>query len=478
MHIDTSYTIHTDTLYHTLIHYMHTRVTHHTVKMSHYKRTVVVTGLGADVEKADISQLFSDFGEVSSFLSKSELGTAFVILKDSATAAVAVKKSGSKIKDKAVSVSLASSRHESELASFLGEVSYGVEDVESLMRRLEKTDLDSLLSKFVKSVDSTTGSTASSAQSVASGGISTQPGSVRSAQHDLMDRIPRIQNFSGDSSKGDLSYSQWKYEVKCLLADGFSERAVSIAVRHSVRGTAAEVLRSLGEDPKLDRVLSRFEDCFKTYLSKDQLFPLFYAAQQGPKESVAVWGCRLVDILSQILEQGGVTEEASKDMLRTKFWFGLRDSRVREATRYQLDSGLDYEALFRAVRVVEQEFESSKTALSHQSSLQSDSVVSKELKELTSEVKAVRSDLSSFGDRLTRLENAGSSTCHNDVKPDARYSPKNSPRKKGKKSVCSRCGRLGHLKGKCVARFHVKGHRLNDQTPSSGGETKGVNKDQ
>ena len=44
-------------------------------------------------------------------------------------------------------------------------------------------------------------------------------------------------------------------------------------------------------------------------------------------------------------------------MLCTKFWSDLRDSRVREATRRQLNSGMEYEGLVSAVRVVESEFE-------------------------------------------------------------------------------------------------------------------------
>ncbi len=245
-----------------------------------------MTGLGADVGQADVAQLFSDFDEVPSFLSKSELGVAFVILKDMATAAVAVQKSGSKIKDKTVSVSLASSRHESEMASFLTGMNPDVKILESLLKGLHSEDLNRLLSRFATRVDNPNGSVS---QLVASAsGTSVQE----------LDSFPKIPNFSGDNGTEEVSYSHWKYEVRCLLLD-YPERAIVMAIRHSVRDTAAALLRCLDKSIGVNGILSRFDDAFKCCLSKDQLFPLFYSAQQEVDEKVAVWGCRLEDILSQ-----------------------------------------------------------------------------------------------------------------------------------------------------------------------------------
>ncbi len=88
---------------------------------------------------------------------------------------------------------------------------------------------------------------------------------------------------------------------RCLRSEGCSERVIWRAIRQSVRGIALEILRCLREDASLHTVLSGFGDAFRSYLSKDQSFPLFYAAQQGAKESIAVWGCRLEDIYPRLL---------------------------------------------------------------------------------------------------------------------------------------------------------------------------------
>ncbi len=62
------------------------------------------------------------------------------------------------------------------------------------------------------------------------------------------------------------------------------------AIRQSVRGTALEILRCLREDASLATVLNHFDTAVRSYLSKDQLFALFYAAHQGAKESVCSVG--------------------------------------------------------------------------------------------------------------------------------------------------------------------------------------------
>ncbi len=138
-------------------------------------------------------------------------------------------------------------------------------------------------------------------------------------------------------------------------------------------------------------------------------------------------------------------------------------------TRYHLDNGVSYAELFRAVHKVDQEFENGKTSTDHQTSVSIEQEVLRQL-------EGLRKDLGSFRDRIDRIETSRSS--QNTVKqPDSRFVKKDSPRKKGKKSVYSRCGRSCPVKGQCLAQFHVKGQQLTDQTLSSRGEIVGANQD-
>ena len=83
---------------------------------------------------------------------------------------------------------------------------------------------------------------------------------------------PRIPTFSGDDSKADISYDQWRYEVRCLLTEGsHSEKLILQALRRSVRGTAAAVLLHMGEGATVETILKKFDVIFGNILTTEQL---------------------------------------------------------------------------------------------------------------------------------------------------------------------------------------------------------------
>ncbi len=136
-----------------------------------------------------------------------------------------------------------------------------------------------------------------------------------------------------------MSYEQWKYEVNCLTTDGYSSSSILHAIRRSLRGTAADIVRYLGKKPTVDMILSRFDITFGNVLCTEQLFQEFYSARQKSEESISAWSCRLQDLLSQLREQGSLGPEAATDMLRSKFWSGLSSPDVQNASRHKFDSG-------------------------------------------------------------------------------------------------------------------------------------------
>ena len=69
-----------------------------------------------------------------------------------------------------------------------------------------------------------------------------------------------------------------------------------------------------------------------------------------------MWVCRLETILPK-LPVGTFTPDGSRDMLRTKFYSGLRLSVMRNALRHSFDGGATYEDLLVAARVAEREHE-------------------------------------------------------------------------------------------------------------------------
>ena len=147
----------------------------------------------------------------------------------------------------------------------------------------------------------------------------------------------RLSPFSGDDAKGDVSFELWKFEVRGMVRDGLFPNAVVLqSIRRSLRGTAADILLHLVEDVKVDDLLSKLEKVFGNTLPPEAILEEFYSAKQRESEKVAMWVCRLETILSK-LPVGTFTPDASKGMLRTKFYSGLRLSVMRNALRHSFD---------------------------------------------------------------------------------------------------------------------------------------------
>lgn len=169
-------------------------------------------------------------------------------------------------------------------------------------------------------------------------------------------QYPRVVFFSGDTTKAEHgSYFQWRNEVRALVADGFPQPYILQAVRRSVKGPAAEALINLGPSPTTTEILEKFDVVFGVALSSEALVQSFYACnQRAEKETVAAWGCRLESLLSQAKDKGIVTGDAD-EMLRSRFWSGLKNLELKNALRHRFDGGQSFTQLMLAARAVEQE---------------------------------------------------------------------------------------------------------------------------
>ena len=69
------------------------------------------------------------------------------------------------------------------------------------------------------------------------------PYSSSTTNHALMAGPPRLSTFSGESSKGEVRFDQWKLEVKGLIKKTLYSPCVIVqSVRRSLCGTAVDVL--------------------------------------------------------------------------------------------------------------------------------------------------------------------------------------------------------------------------------------------
>jgi RNA polymerase-binding transcription factor DksA len=224
---------------------------------------------------------------------------------------------------------------------------------------------------------------------------------------------PRLPFFSGDpANKGEVSYRQWRYEVKCLLTEHtWSEGVLMHAIRKSLRGMASDTLQNLGIQVTVSDVLSAFETTFGNVATADQLIENFYAAQQHSAESVTQWGCRLEVLAREASEAGAASSSGVLGMLRSKFFNGLITQSVKTAIRHlYTDKKIEYRELLRAARSAELELEgkppskaAKKDAASHM--VQQQTGIEAKLDQLVLQIKSLE-------DRMKSVESGSSTYCY------------------------------------------------------------------
>lgn len=160
----------------------------------------------------------------------------------------------------------------------------------------------------------------------------------------------RLNTFSGTNAKGEVSYAIWRSEVRGYVRENLiPQTQVLQAMRRSLRGAAADVLLTLGDEVTVEGALGKLDSIFGDVWPADVLLEQFYTARQAEAENVATWACRLEKIASQARK----VTYLDIGMLRSKFWSGLRSVDLRNALRHKYDSGVAFEDLVGCGRVAE-----------------------------------------------------------------------------------------------------------------------------
>ena len=439
--------------------------------MDLHKRSVLVSGLPPSIQKADLRDIFDSIPGVEHiFISgskekKAPDGTALIVFdhEKSVAKAIAEKNDTTPHEGCILKVQAATTDMESTLVGCLRMSTPPVDpkssDVSSIVQQLRQLD-PTLLKEVMQQLAGTTSQASSSASSVPSSSSATKSfassPTVNSpaVMEDSSWYSLKIPLFSGDGGKGEVTYPQWKYEIRCLRNTGRTMSSILIAIRRSLRGTAAEVLRYLGDRADLDKIMAKFDVTFGDILPPEQLLANFYSAEQDSGQNCTVWGCHLEHILNQLQEKGSFSASASQEMLRSKFWMGLREERIKNATRHRFESGATYEELVKAVRTLELEFAKKNPPKQHVQQTTSTDPMMEKLDKLLQEMSSTRTTLKTLEDRVAGLEQS---------KTNPESSKSSEPRSHPKKPnvTCTRCARRGHPVEKCHAKFHANGQALN-----------------
>lgn len=309
---------------------------------SSHSTSILVTGLTAAAEANDIDSYFGQAGKVQKVDMSEDKLQLEIFYENHDTASKALAKfQGKSFRGDQLHIELGTSGTKIDL-----------NDLFSSLQSLDPESRKALATLLLgsSSTDSTKGksdfSNSKSSEAIA-------PGPCK----DFTARdIPRLPNFSGEDTKGESTYFQWKFEVDCLLSEGiYSEPLILLAIRRSLKGAAASVLSSLGLPITIDKIVNHFDFLFGSIASKEQLLENFCVVKQRKDETVGAWACRLQELMARLISAGSLTEVMGNDMLRERFWTGLYDKDIKLATRHNFQTKAPFSDLLVSVRTVEHE---------------------------------------------------------------------------------------------------------------------------
>ncbi|VDI70610.1 Hypothetical predicted protein [Mytilus galloprovincialis] len=226
-----------------------------------------------------------------------------------------------------------------------------------------------------------------------------------------MPYIPKLPIFSGDDKGDDVSYDLWRYQVACLIKENYRHEIISQAIRRSVHGEASRIVMRLGVEATVDDVIDRMDCIFGSVDVKEVLLAQFYTACQGADEDVSSWGCRLEEILNKALQRGKIYEQDTDDMLRSKFWKGLRPE-LRKVSIHKFDRIKEFNQLLIAMREIEEQHRQDSVIKENSSTSSPDkeNITSDETTELKAMVQKLTAQLQEKETRSSTLTKNSMST--------------------------------------------------------------------
>ena len=416
---------------------------------------VCVTNIPTDATESELYSHFSSVGNIEAVLmenipkTNTFSGTAFIVYEEMTSAADAPVKLDTKMfKGAALAVAIVNSDQFDQVAILLGRHRLNVTGTSN------KTDNENqLVDKQAEQL-----STISDDQILKLFMKLSQSRNIDLTKHSKPFSFPpKLPSFSGDKvekGKTDSTYNQWRYQVKSLADDKLhTSQEIMTSVRHSLKGTAFDVLQGLGNNITPDDVIDTFDHIFGNVFPHRQLLNQFNATQKDMSETVVSWGCRLRKLMTQIKESHPMPESECEEMLRYQFYFGLNDDKLVTALRHRYDDGNSFDELFTYARKVEFEFSQKsrmifrdkKPSVAQQTS-DSEKLVLQKIGEITQKLATIDS-------RLAKVESQ--------KLPVRRQKNQNKDSQGNSKLKCTRCFRTGHDLSMCHANWDIYGKRLN-----------------
>ena len=273
-----------------------------------------------------------------------------------------------------------------------------------------------------------------------------QSRSTSLVQTSLLREVPKLPIFTGEKGK-DSTFGRWSYEVRCLQQGPYDDFMVLTSIRHSLKSPAAELLVRMGQAVSVDDILKRFESRYGIVLAGEAIVEKLYALSQGDL-SVSSWAFQLEDLAYQAEEKGTLLHSAIPKLLKSRFWRGLQNKQIQEATRHTWES-FSFDELVTECRALDEEYASDVVVPKAKAKVQQ--AVASEPDTL----QAVLDKLNEVSARLEKMER----------KEKATESKKGKETESKEKKIisCNRCKKTGHFYWGCrqdevCTRCTQKGH--------------------
>ena len=270
-------------------------------------------------------------------------------------------------------------------------------------------------------------------------------------------KVPKLPTFSGDRRTKDASFARWQYHVKVLQHGPYENYIILNAVNQSLRTPAADLVVNMGADVTVTDILRKFKSRYGSVLSVEALTEKLYALKQE-KEDLSAWAFRIEEVVYEIEEKDGIQHSDVPAKVRGRFWYGLQDSKIKEATRASWAT-MPFDDLLEQCRALEEEY--SASAASAKVQQQTNFSLEGKIDKL----------IGMFEDVDTRLKKVEACVMYReDVKPQEPQKPKEKKPayctkckkeghlyfgcKKGTDTKCLRCDQVGHLRNCCRVRLN------------------------
>ena len=279
-----------------------------------------------------------------------------------------------------------------------------------------------------------------------------------------MSKTPDLPNFSGEipTPKGKAEFDNWIFQIKSLQKTYTDDVIRNVVVSH-MRGIANTVVRTMGYDAELPKMISWLEDRFGLGKTNDNLLLEFHQMVQGPNKKVQDFGSKL-ECKFKILQErfpGRYTAVQLKD----RFFSGMHDKMHDSMQFLYTQDDCSFSKLLKAVMTAEAEYKS--RVLVKAKAAAAEIVTNPANQELTS----IQSQLDSMSKILKSAQfnkdskKVGSKKVSNsksaEAKPQKSKGPAISaagPFTGGKPPIqCHRCMGWGHYKCNCSSRGPVQG---------------------